>query len=111
MTSRDILTQSKSIIGPFPDTYCYSKRMIEHLIIQQNKTNIPLVILRPSIIGTAANEPLPGWTDSTGLIQGASLLIGLGVLRDMPGNADFIADIVPVDFVSRHILLSIPYII
>jgi Male sterility protein len=29
----------------------------------------------------------------------------------MPGNGDFIADIVPVDFVSRHILLSIPYII
>jgi len=45
------------------------------------------------------------------LIQGASLLVGLGVLRDMPGNPNFIADIVPVDFVARHILLSIPYIL
>ena len=85
--------------------------MAEHLLVQENTTNIPIVILRPSIIGTSAYEPLPGWTDSTGLIQGASLLVGLGVLRDLPGNSALIADIVPVDFVSRHILVSIPYLV
>ena len=42
--------------------------MAEHLLVQENTTNIPIVILRPSIIGTSAYEPLPGWTDSTGLI-------------------------------------------
>ena len=38
-------------------------------------------------------------------------MIGLGILRDMPGNPDLIADIVPVDFVARHIFVSIPYLV
>jgi hypothetical protein len=60
--------------------------MAEHMLILNNKKSIPLVLLRPSAIGTAANEPMPGWTDSIGLVLGASLVVGLGVLRDMRGN-------------------------
>mgnify|MGYP002632551257 CR=1 FL=1 len=75
--------------------------MAEELLIRLNTSKIPLVILRPSIIGTAAFEPLPGWTDSTGLLQGAALIVGLGILRDIPGDSSHMADIVPVDCVCR----------
>jgi hypothetical protein len=36
-------------------------------------------------------------------------LIGLGIFRDTIGNPTNMADIIPVDIVSRQILLSIPY--
>jgi fatty acyl-CoA reductase len=85
--------------------------MAEELIIRLNTSKIPLVILRPSIIGTAANEPLPGWTDTTGLLQGAALIVGLGILRDIPGDSSHMADIVPVDCVSRQLLVSIPFVV
>jgi hypothetical protein len=41
---------------------------------------------------------MPGWTDSMGLVTGTSLQVGLGILRDMRGNGNLVADIVPVDF-------------
>jgi len=84
--------------------------MAEHMLILNNVKNIPLVLLRPSAIGTAANEPMPGWTDSIGLVLGASLAVGLGILRDMRGNGQLIADLVPVDFVARQLLVTIPYL-
>jgi hypothetical protein len=44
-----------------------------------------------------------------GLVTGTSLQVGLGILRDMRGNGNLVADIVPVDFVARHLLVSIPF--
>jgi nucleoside-diphosphate-sugar epimerase len=109
MSQRDAREQKLQIMGEFPNVSCYSKRMAEELMIHFNTIKMPLVILRPSIIGTSAFEPLPGWTDSTGLLQGAALIVGLGILRDMPGDRNHMADIVPVDCVSRQILISIPF--
>jgi len=87
--------------------------MAEHMLVQHNTAhqNIPLVLLRPSIVGTAANEPMPGWTDASGIIQGITLTVGLGILRDLPGVPEHIADIVPVDYIVRQILVSIPFIL
>ena len=110
MSQRDLKTSGNKILGNFPNAYCYSKRMAEHLLVLNNSTNIPLVLLRPSVVGTAANEPMPGWTDSIGILQGVSLIVGMGILRDLPGKRDNIADIIPVDFVTRHILASAAYL-
>lgn len=86
--------------------------MAEELIVQANQnSDLKLVIMRPSIIMTGANEPIPGWTDTKGLIQGVALLIGLGIFKDCMGNPNGMADIIPVDFVCRQILLSIPYVV
>jgi len=99
------------MFGSFPNSHIYSKRMAEHMLILNNVKNIPLVLLRPSAFGTAAYEPMPGWSDSINLVLGASLAVGLGVLRDMRGNGKLIADLVPVDFVVRQLLVTIPYLI
>lgn len=84
--------------------------MAEHLLVEHNKKGIKLVVLRPSIIGTSANEPMPGWTDSLNHLQGVSLIVGMGILRDLPGMGGNIADIIPVDYVANQILASVPYI-
>ncbi len=37
---------------------------------KSQKVAIPLVVIRPSIIAASFAEPVPGWTDSLGLIGG-----------------------------------------
>lgn len=83
--------------------------MAEELLVANNSANIPIVILRPSIVAAAAAEPMPGWTDTKGLLSGMTLAVGLGVMKDMPGNPENFLDIIPVDFVARHLLVAIPF--
>ena len=85
MSQRDLRANERQLLGHFPNSYTYSKRMAEHLLVENNKKGINLVLLRPSIIGTSANEPMPGWTDSLNHLQGVSLIVGMGILRDLPG--------------------------
>jgi hypothetical protein len=66
--------------------------MAEHILVKNNTEKIPLLLLRPSIIGAAFEEPSPGWTDSIGLEGGIFLVAGLGILRELPGDPATIAD-------------------
>ena len=67
--------------------------------------------MRPSILGAALSEPVPGWTDTTNFISGVTLIIGLGILTQMPCKQDAFVDIMPVDSVTKQILVSIPYLV
>ena len=77
--------------------------------ILQDGKNIPLVVIRPTIIAAAHNEPFPGWTDSLGLMSGMYAIAGHGILRDLPINPQLIGDQVPVDFVSNQLLAAQAY--
>ncbi len=52
----DMLT--KKLIDDRPNTYTYSKALAEYLIAQE-ADNIPLAIIRPSIICSSWKEPMP----------------------------------------------------
>lgn len=91
---------------PFPNAYSFTKRMAEHLLMEGNTKNVPITFIRPSIIGAAADEPCIGWTDTYGLLSGIALLTGLGILRDMTGNENNIADVIPVDYVAKQLLVQ-----
>lgn len=91
----------------FPDAYCFTKRMAEELLLRMNQNRVPLLILRPSIIGASLSEPTPGWTDNTSLLNGVTLLVGLGIMRDLRGIPGAFLDVVPVDLVVKQILQSI----
>ena len=108
MDKRDLEHYEKSLLGNFPNTYTFTKRMAEHLLDQMNGKRIPLSIVRPSIIGASLEEPFPGWTDSITLAGGIYLVAGLGILRELPGDQNMIGDQVPVDIVANQILLTIP---
>lgn len=109
MTYDQILTMNKldlehyqsTFLGNFPNTNVFSKRMAEHMLQSNNTNRIPLLIMRPSIIGASLEEPVPGWTDSTTLAGGIFLIAGLGILRELPGDKNMVGDIVPVDIVAN----------
>jgi fatty acyl-CoA reductase len=105
MTYEEADKATTHTIREHPNTYTFSKMIAEHIILEE-KENLPLAIIRPSIIGGAFRFPVPGWVDSpigaSGLIAAASL----GVLHCMNGRGSNIVDFVPVDFVADQILAS-----
>ncbi|XP_034933679.1 putative fatty acyl-CoA reductase CG5065 [Chelonus insularis] len=91
------------LLDPHPNTYTYSKRLAETLVANEYP-NLPCVIVRPSIVTPAWAEPLPGWVDSlngpVGLIVGA----GKGVIRSMHCNANYHAEVIPVDLAINALI-------
>lgn len=94
------------ILGPWPNTYTFTKSMAERTLRKLRPANLPVVILRPSIIAAAIREPLPGWTDTLSAAGGLSLAGGTGVLKYVYAKKDNIADIIPVDYVSNAIIVA-----
>ena len=46
------------LIGNKPNTYTFTKHLAEHLLIKEG-SNLPLAIVRPSIVGASWKEPFP----------------------------------------------------
>ncbi|KAG5880869.1 hypothetical protein JTB14_017795 [Gonioctena quinquepunctata] len=88
---------TKSIIAPHPNTYTYSKRLAENLVADE-KDNMNVCIIRPSIVIPSVAEPVPGWVDSlngpVGLIVGG----GKGVIRSMHCKGENKGQFIPVDY-------------
>lgn len=59
-----------------------------------------------SVISTES-EPVPGWIDNFYGIIGIVVVAALGVLRTLRGKKDYIAYVVPCDYVSNTVLASI----
>jgi len=91
-----LTTITPKLLGERPNTYTLTKALAESLLAKLAK-DLPVSIVRPSIVTAALREPLPGWVDNingpTGLIAGA----GKGILRTIWCYRDLVADIVPVD--------------
>ncbi|OQR94316.1 fatty acyl-CoA reductase [Thraustotheca clavata] len=94
-----------NLIGTYPNTYTLTKSMAEHIIVKYRE-HLPLVIFRPTIVGAAWKEPVPGWVDQIAAAGAIFLAAGMGILTILPGNPRSVADIVPVDFVVNGILVS-----
>jgi alcohol-forming fatty acyl-CoA reductase len=86
-----------------PNTYTYTKCVAEHLL-SQRRGNVPLSIVRPSIISAAWADPKPGWIDSNAAFAGCLLYTGLGLVKVWEANPNVRLDVVPVDSVSRCIV-------
>ncbi len=71
----------------------------------QKRKNVPLVILRPSIVGCSWKEPVPGWTDVITAAGAVYLTVGMGVLKFLSGSPNTTADVTPVDYVINAMLI------
>jgi len=103
MTPEEADKATPHIIGNHPNTYTFSKMIAEHIVLEE-KENVPLAIVRPSIIGGSASFPVAGWADSYIGAAGLVAATGLGVLHGMNGKGGNIVDFFPVDYVVNIIL-------
>lgn len=63
MTEDAMDIMGKKLIEPHPNTYTYTKRLAE-ILVRDEYPNLPVCIVRPSIVTPAHKEPIPGWVDS-----------------------------------------------
>lgn len=62
------------------------------------------------MIGATYASPFPGWTESLSPIGSLFLYTGIGLIKFIPGDPNFIVDVVPADFVVNQILSSIQHV-
>ncbi len=87
----------------FSDIYSFTKAMAEHAVVELHG-DIPLSIVRPSIIESALAEPFPGWLEGFRMAEPIILAFGRGILTDFSGLADGVIDIIPADYVVNAVL-------
>jgi fatty acyl-CoA reductase len=88
-----------------PNTYTLTKCIAEHLLMERRQ-NVPLHIVRPSIISASSRRPFPGWIDSDAALAGFIAAIGGGYMHVVDANPACPLDVVPVDEVSDRILTA-----
>ncbi|VDN57898.1 unnamed protein product [Dracunculus medinensis] len=96
------------LLGNRPNTYTLTKALAE-VQLAEDALQLPVIIVRPSIIGAMWRDPLPGWTDNINGPTGIFAACGKGVLTNMCGSNSSKADIIPVDIVSNLIIVAASY--
>ena len=87
----------------WPDAYAYSKALGERALLD-TRGDLPLTIVRPSIIESAVAEPVPGWIRGFRMADPVIISYAKGLLKEFPGVPEGIIDVIPVDLVVSSIL-------
>nr|AXY94562.1 fatty acyl-CoA reductase 2 [synthetic construct] len=95
----------KKILKTYPNIYTFSKNLAEQ-IVASNCKDMPVAIVRPSVIGPSMEEPCPGWIQNISAITGIMVLIGRGCATGIRGRRDGRVDVVPLDYVVDMIICT-----
>ena len=89
----------------WPDVYTFTKAMGERAVEElAAAADLPLSIVRPSIIESALVHPRPGWIEGFKMAEPIILAYGQGNIPEFPGIPEGIVDIIPVDLVVNAML-------
>ena len=78
----------------WPDAYAYTKALGEQAL-HENKGDVPVSIVRPSIIESAHAEPFPGWIRGFRMAEPVILSYARGLLKEFPGVPEGTVDVIP----------------
>ncbi len=87
----------------WPDAYAFTKALGERALLE-TRGDLPVTIVRPSIIESALSEPVPGWIRGFRMADPVIISYAKGLLREFPGVPEGIIDVIPVDLVVSSIL-------
>ncbi len=87
----------------WPDAYAYTKSLGEVALVQ-TRGPLPVSIVRPSIVESALAEPRPGWIRGFRMAEPVIISYARGMLRQFPGVAEGVIDVIPVDLVAAAII-------
>jgi len=87
------------------NTYVFTKAMGE-MVLGQLRGDMPVVIVRPSIITSVRTDPLPGWMQGTRTID--TLIIGYAKqnLSCFLGDLSVVVDVIPGDMVVSAMMAA-----
>jgi nucleoside-diphosphate-sugar epimerase len=87
------------------DTYTFTKWMGEQLAMR-GMHGRPLTIVRPSIIESTLQAPVPGWLEGVKVADAVILAYARGRTSFFPARPAGIIDVIPADLVANAILLA-----
>jgi alcohol-forming fatty acyl-CoA reductase len=87
----------------WPDAYAYTKSLGERALLE-NRGELALSIVRPSIVESSLAEPRPGWIRGFRMAEPVIISYARGMLRQFPGMPEGVVDVIPVDLVVATII-------
>jgi HAD superfamily hydrolase (TIGR01490 family) len=87
----------------WPDAYAYTKALAERAVLEV-RGDVPVTVVRPSIIESAWQEPHPGWIRGFRMAEPVLISYGRGLLSEFPGIPEGVVDVIPVDLVVATII-------
>ncbi|KOX72974.1 hypothetical protein WN51_01342 [Melipona quadrifasciata] len=91
--------------GKWPNTYVFSKALAENIILKYS-SDLPVCIVRPSIVTATFKEPISAWINNVYGATGIVLGSGIGLLRTLCCTKENVAEIIPADYVVSNIVSS-----
>ena len=87
----------------WPDVYAYTKAIGERALLIQ-RGDLPVTIVRPSIVESSLQEPRPGWIRGFRMAEPLIISYARGLLKEFPGLAEGTIDVIPVDIVVAAVI-------
>ncbi|KAI9107734.1 hypothetical protein K1719_021397 [Acacia pycnantha] len=89
----------------WPNTYVFTKAMGE-MLLSHFKNEIPLIIIRPTMITSTYKEPFPGWIEGLRTLDAVVGGFGKGKVECFLGHPQTILDAIPADMVTNCIVAA-----
>ncbi len=97
------LGKSRAQALGWPDSYAYTKALGEGALLE-GRGQVPVTIVRPSIIESSLVEPHPGWIRGFRMAEPVIISYGRGLLTAFPGVPEGVVDVIPVDYVVAALM-------
>ncbi|GFP87154.1 fatty acyl-coa reductase 2 [Phtheirospermum japonicum] len=94
------LGQERATYFGWYNTYHLTKAMGE-MVLDEIRGDVPVVIIRPTVIESSFKEPFPGWIQGNRMFDPVIISYGKGQLPAFFGNPEVTMDIIPVDMVAN----------
>ncbi len=95
--------RSRAASVGWPDAYAFTKALGEQALVD-TCGDVPISIVRPSIIESAWAEPRPGWIRGFRMAEPVIISYARGLLKEFPGVPEGTIDVIPVDLVVAAII-------
>ncbi|CAH8267403.1 unnamed protein product [Arabidopsis lyrata] len=100
------LGMSRAKLHGWPNTYVFTKSMGE-MLLGNHRENLPIVIIRPTMITSTFSEPFPGWIEGLRTIDSVIVAYGKGRLKCFLADPNSVLDLIPVDMVANAMVTAV----
>nr|XP_033335416.1 fatty acyl-CoA reductase wat-like isoform X2 [Megalopta genalis] len=94
-----------ALFSKFPNNYVITKATAEAAVLKYGQ-DIPTGIVRPSIVLATSEEPLKAWVNNLYGSTGLAVGVGLGFVRTIYCIPEYVADLIPADYVVATIIAA-----
>ncbi|XP_011626024.1 fatty acyl-CoA reductase 1 isoform X1 [Amborella trichopoda] len=89
----------------WPNTYTFTKAMGE-MLMGHLREEVPVVIMRPSIIASTFSDPFPGWIEGARTFDSLIVNFAKGKVNYFLAKPNVIMDVIPGDMVVNAMIVA-----